>query len=535
MTRPVNVPVMNSSPIWRKVKKMRSPTAAAPGLLGAKPMASAIPRPMGTPRAMRVEPLGRPALRSRPVPQRTRLWFRNRGGRRWSDSSTSRNMSPERETAVPSASRATIMIQAGVPKPARTSGAGTSPGTTSVTLRSSITTKSGRTPKMRRGTVATMDPRVTSPARLSPGGTGMRQPATNTARAAAAPKKRAVDKPAQERGDRRPPLQRGAPGERRLEPGSQGGQVVGQPGSGRAGLGDPALQIPDGTGLDEALVLGEPPGQPVERPRMALEVRRSHEVPRRGQLLGGGREPRGIHGDRALGMVPGQCAEGRIDQQISPVLAHEPRERAQLGERLRGGRPLGDPPEDLRRPATAGEEGRHQRARHRAQRGGGARGEGLSHPAQPRHLLAEHGQPLAESPLDGPGDRPLLSEEGVEAGARQPPHGDVGVGDHGRASRRVGEEGDLPELLTRPEQVDGLAVPGLVPADHDGHVAGVDHVEAVPGVALADDDGAARVAALFQLSGQPGEVQPSELREERAPGERGRGAGHAVRAPRCER
>jgi hypothetical protein len=132
---------------------------------------------------------------------------------------------------------------------------------------------------------------------------------------------------------------------------------------------------------------------------------------------------------------------------------------------------------------------------------------------QLRYLPAEDRQPVAKSPLDGSGDRRLLSEEGVEAGPRQPPHGDLGVGDHGRASRRVGEEGHLPELLTRTEQVDGVAVPSLIPADHDAHVTGVDHVQAVRGVALANDDGTGRVTALFQLSGQPGEIQPSELRE----------------------
>ena len=59
-TRPVNVPVWNSSPSWRNVKNVISPTAAAPGLRGAKPMASVIPRAIGTPRAIRVEPLVEP-------------------------------------------------------------------------------------------------------------------------------------------------------------------------------------------------------------------------------------------------------------------------------------------------------------------------------------------------------------------------------------------------------------------------------------------------------------------------------------------
>ena len=52
---------------------------------------------------------------------RTRLWGMKRGGRRWSDSSTSRNMRPERDTATPTARSVKIMSQAGAAKPPRMS------------------------------------------------------------------------------------------------------------------------------------------------------------------------------------------------------------------------------------------------------------------------------------------------------------------------------------------------------------------------------------------------------------------------------
>ena len=114
---PVNVPVWNNSPTWRNVKNVISPTAAAPGLRGANPIASVMPRAIGTPRAIRVEPLVRPALIRTPVRQRTRLCGTNRGGRRWSESSTSRNIRPERDTATPTASSVKIISHAGAAKP----------------------------------------------------------------------------------------------------------------------------------------------------------------------------------------------------------------------------------------------------------------------------------------------------------------------------------------------------------------------------------------------------------------------------------
>ena len=138
--RPVNVPVWNSSPISRKVKNVINPTAAAPGLRGANPMASVIPRAIGTPSAIRVEPLESPAVITTPVRQSTTLWGTNRGGSRWSDRSTSRNMSPERATATPTASSVKTMSQAGAAKPPRMSAGGTRPGTTRARVRNSMTT-----------------------------------------------------------------------------------------------------------------------------------------------------------------------------------------------------------------------------------------------------------------------------------------------------------------------------------------------------------------------------------------------------------
>ena len=136
----MNVPVWNSSPISRNVKNVISPTAAAPGLRGAKPMASVMPRAIGTPSAIRVEPLASPAVITTPVRHRTTLCGMNRGGSRWSDSSTSRNMSPDRATATPTARSVKIMFQAGAAKPPRMSEAGTRPGRTRASVRNSITT-----------------------------------------------------------------------------------------------------------------------------------------------------------------------------------------------------------------------------------------------------------------------------------------------------------------------------------------------------------------------------------------------------------
>ena len=138
-TRPVNVPVWNSSPTWRNVKNVMSPTAAAPGLRGAKPMASVMPRAIGTPRAIRVDPLVSPALIRTPVRQRTRLWGTNRAGNRWSARSTRRNMSPERDTATPTARSVKIMSHAGAANPPRMSDGGTRPGRTRARIRKSMT------------------------------------------------------------------------------------------------------------------------------------------------------------------------------------------------------------------------------------------------------------------------------------------------------------------------------------------------------------------------------------------------------------
>ena len=99
-----------------------------------------MPRAMGTPSAIRVEPLDRPAVMTTPVRQSTTLWGTKRGGSRWSERSTSRNMSPERATATPTASSVKIMSQAGAANPPRMSAGGTKPGSTRASVRRSMTT-----------------------------------------------------------------------------------------------------------------------------------------------------------------------------------------------------------------------------------------------------------------------------------------------------------------------------------------------------------------------------------------------------------
>ena len=121
------------------MKNVINPTAAEPGLRGANPMASVIPRAIGTER----DPRGaarEPRVITTPVRQSTTLWGTNRGGSRWSDRSTSRNMSPERATATPTASSVKTMSQAGAAKPPRMSAGDTRPGTTRARVRNSMTT-----------------------------------------------------------------------------------------------------------------------------------------------------------------------------------------------------------------------------------------------------------------------------------------------------------------------------------------------------------------------------------------------------------
>ena len=139
-------------------------------------------------------------------------------------------------------------------------------------------------------------------------------------------------------------------------------------------------------------------------------------------------------------------------------------------------------------------------------------------------LVVHRGQPVAQRPLDAPGDAALVIEERLEAGPGESPDGEVRLGHHRRGARRVGEERHLPEHLAGPERRERLLA-GSVAGDGGGGAAGqhrrpavLDHVEPVGPVTLADDDLARREAHLLELAGQPGEVQASEMGEERGVG-----------------
>ena len=119
------------------------------------------------------------------------------------------------------------------------------------------------------------------------------------------------------------------------------------------------------------------------------------------------------------------------------------------------------------------------------------------------------------------GDAPLVAQECLEARPGEPPHGEVGLGHHGRRPGLSGEQRDLAERLPRPEGVEPL-LDAVVAAGHDHDAAVLDDVEAVGRVALADHGLAGLEPELLQLTREPRQIEAPELGEQRRPSQRRR-------------
>ena len=340
-TRPVNVPVWNSSPISRNVKNVISPTAAAPGLRGANPMASAIPRAIGTPRAIRVEPLVSPAVIRTPVRHRTTLWGMNRGGRRWSDSSTSRNMRPDRATATPTARSVKIMFQAGAAKPPRMSAgghqAGQDEGERQEEHHDVVGQHVGDEQRHGRDDGRERD----EPAALEPFRQGQdpSQPEEDDRREGA---QRAQGRePLREPAEERAPRARGC----RAPPADAGAAIRSvscvrsapsrAPSAGRAlaDRGEPAVQVPGRGGLEQVGLVGaEELLGVLDRARREREVRGRDDLAGRRHLLGRGAQPRRI---RLADVRAGDGEEGRIDDEVRSLGVQQAGVLDELGQGVR--------------------------------------------------------------------------------------------------------------------------------------------------------------------------------------------------------
>jgi hypothetical protein len=111
-------------------------------------------------------------------------------------------------------------------------------------------------------------------------------------------------------------------------------------------------------------------------------------------------------------------------------------------------------------------------------------------------------------------------EEGLEAGTAEAPHGELGLGHDRRGAGGIREERHLPEHLARAERGELLAraiavAAGPRAARPHGRLALLDDVEAVGQITLANDDLPRLEVPLLELAGQPGEVQPPQVGEER--------------------
>ena len=207
-----------------------------------------------------------------------------------------------------------------------------------------------------------------------------------------------------------------------------------------------------------------------------------------------------------------------------PAPPPAPGDRRQLAERGLRGRPRRRPGEDAVRPGRPGGERGDQPPGGRREGIEPAPHQGVGQGPEGTGLVRGGGEAPREGPLDAPGDPPLVAQECLEARPGEPPHGEVGLGHHGRRPGLPREQRDLAERLPRPEGVEPL-LDAVVAAGHDHDAAVLDDVEAVGRVALADHGLAGLEPELLQLTREPRQIEAPELGEQRRPSQRRRRVG----------